>query len=438
MKNKTGIFDKVFYNNRLLLIFCAVLAVALWAAVKINVSDNTTRTISGVKVSIDTALLEENGFSVFADEEDLSVDVKVSGKSYNINSYSLSENEVIVEATTGYIDAAGYRVLNLTGRTTDSDVSVVGITPSTITVFFDKEAKETFNVEAKLNNDISTLSEDGYVVGQPVSSMTTIDVSGPASVLEKLKKVYFEATVDKESIPLTSTKEINAKISFDLQSERGSQFLLCNGVGDDGNPATVTIPVYRVKTVNTAVKFVNEPKIYEEKSVPVKINPAKVEISYNPKSGEDFETLNVGTIDFRKVDNKLNTFDFVLEGKNSANIINAQQSVFTATVDMSHLSKRTIDEMPAKIVALNSKDGYNYNVSTKNSGLDEIVIIGPKNSLDKISTDDLQVEINVSSLDVNVRTPQKAEISNISIGTKGVDDCWIYGTYYAYITVSEN
>lgn len=439
MKNKSGIFEKIFYNNKLLLVFCIILSITLWTAVKINVSDNTSRTISDVKVTIDTALLEENDFKVFAEEEDLYVDVKVSGKSYNINSYSLTENEIIVEATTGYVDASGYRILNLTGRTTDTDVSVTGITPSTITVFFDKEAKETFNVEAKLTNGAADLSKEGYVVGQPVASMSTVEVSGPASVLEKLNKVYFEATVDESEIPLTVTKEIAADISFDLESERGSQFLLCNGVmaEDDANTATVTIPVYRVKNVKTSVKFINEPKDFDKNNAPVLINPSEVEISYNPKGNEDIETLNVGTVDFRQLDNKVNTLEFVLDAKTSANIINTQQSVFTVTVDMSGMSKRVFEEVPGKIVALNSKDGYDYSVSLTNGGLNNIVIIGPKESLDKITVDDLQVEVNVSSLNVDKKTPQKAEVSNISIISEDINDCWVYGSYNSFITVKK-
>ena len=58
MKNKSGIFEKIFYNNKLLLVFCIILSITLWTAVKINVSDNTSRTISDVMVRIDTALLE--------------------------------------------------------------------------------------------------------------------------------------------------------------------------------------------------------------------------------------------------------------------------------------------------------------------------------------------------------------------------------------------
>ena len=139
MNNKKGIFEKVFYNNKFLLVFSFILAVSLWAVVKINFSDNTTRTISDVKVTIDSSLSEETDFVPFINQEDLYVDVQVSGKSYNIDSYSLSKSDIIVEATTGYVDTAGYKVLNLTARTTDGDVSVTGIYPATIPVFLDRK-----------------------------------------------------------------------------------------------------------------------------------------------------------------------------------------------------------------------------------------------------------------------------------------------------------
>lgn len=435
MKNKSGLFEKLFYNNKFLAVFSFLLAVVLWATVKINVSDNTTRTISNIKVNIDTSLLDENDFKVFVSEEDLLVDVKVSGKSYNINSYSLSENDVIVEATAGYTDVAGYRVLYLTGRTVDGDVSVTGISPSSVTVFLDREATDTFNVEGRLNNDIENLSDKGYVVGQPVPSMSTVEVSGPATVLERIKKVYFESTVDETELPLTSTKELPAAVSYQTDSERGIQFLTCKALQDEANPATLTIPVYRVKTVATSVKFVNQPKKYEDESPKAKISPSEVEISYNPKDSEEINNLPVGTVDFHLLDNKLNSFEFTLDEKTVGSIINAGQNVFTVTVDMSDMQKKIFEEIPTKVVTLNEDKNYSYSVSLENGGLDEIMIIGSSSSLSKIKAEDLQVEINVSSVDLNKTGKQKVAVSNISISTEGVDDCWIYGTYYADIIV---
>ena len=75
-------------------------------------------------------------------------------------------------------------------------------------------------------------------------------------------------------------------------------------------------------------------------------------------------------------------------------------------------------------------------VNYANSNLDEIVLIGPAESLKKISEDDLQVEINVSSLSVNSRIIQRVKISNISIPSDEVNDCWVYGEYEALINVN--
>lgn len=438
MKNKTGIFERLFYNNKLLLIFSLILSIALWATIKINFSDNTTRTISDIKVSIDTSLSEGTDFVPFVDAQDLYVDVKVTGKSYNISSTSLSRSDIIVEANAGYIDSAGYRVLNLTATTTaGSDVSVTNISPSTITVFFDRKATGTYNVEAKLKNDLDTLCEGDYVVGQPVASMSTVNVTGPATVIEGLKKVYFVAEVSKEDLPLTATKEITAEVSYELVRENGSQFLLCSEIETETNPATITIPVSMVKTVDTAVKFVNEPSVYEEQPPKISISPSKVKISYNPLESDEYDKLTVGTIDFRTLDNKINKFDFKLDEKSVANVLDNKDTVYTVTVDMSSLSKKELDKPPAKIVLVNQNEKYQYQVDLGNGGLDSITIIGPAKSLEKISVDDLQVEINVSALNVGTTRPQEIEISNISISNKEVNDCWIFGTYYADITVAE-
>ena len=55
-EKKTTIYEKIFYNSKLLLIFSFILAIILWAVVKVNYSENTTRTIEGVQVTLDTSL----------------------------------------------------------------------------------------------------------------------------------------------------------------------------------------------------------------------------------------------------------------------------------------------------------------------------------------------------------------------------------------------
>ncbi|MBO7319707.1 MAG: hypothetical protein J6V06_06800, partial [Clostridia bacterium] len=51
-KGKKSSIESLFYNNKFLMVFSVVVAVLLWASVKINYSADVTRTLSDVKVNI--------------------------------------------------------------------------------------------------------------------------------------------------------------------------------------------------------------------------------------------------------------------------------------------------------------------------------------------------------------------------------------------------
>ncbi len=433
-KIKTDFFEKVFYNNKFLFVLSLVLAVALWAAVKINYSGNTNKIIADVKVSIDSSLAQENDYVPFVEEGGLNVDVEVSGKSYNIS--SLTKDDIVVEASSGYIDSAGYKVLTLTARSTETDVDIASVSPSSITVFFDRKANDAFNVEAKIENSDVLQSTDEYFIGKPVPSLNTVNVTGPASVVESLKKVVFVAKVDEGLLPLTQTVDVPAEISFETTSRRGKEFLVCSDVGEKSNPATITIPVSKLKTVETAVKFVNEPKYYDENPPKVFIDPHEVKISYNP-TDEEYESYNVGTVDFSKLHNGRNDLTFDVDEKSAALLVDKTIKQFTVTVDLGSVSETTIDASSANVVFLNQSKDHKYTASLKNMGLDSVTIVGPKASLEKITADMLQIEINVSSLDTSVTGYQRVNVSNISISSEEIDDCWVYGTYRARVLVKQ-
>ena len=52
-----------------------------------------------------------------------------------------------------------------------------------------------------------------------------------------------------------------------------------------------------------------------------------------------------------------------------------------------------------------------------------------------MTEDDIQVNIDVSTLDVTNTGEQSSENTNISFFSEGYEDCWFYGKYTAYITV---
>lgn len=437
--SKKSIIQRIVFNNKALMVFSVIVAIFIWATVKINYAEETYRTLSDVKINIASTVDESSELVAFVDEKELYCEVEVKGKSYDINSYSLTKDEIVVEASGTFVDSAGYKVLTLTAKTAEGGMSgfeITRISPSSISVYYDRKTTDTFNVEAKLSNDLDSLVEGDYAVGQPVPSMNTIDVTGPATVLNRLSKVYFTASIKDDALPLTASKNLPAKIAFDLENEDEAKYLICEGINNESNPATVTVPVNVTKEVETGVKFVNQPAVFSEKVDGVTVSPNKVKISYNPQDDEQYDKLFVGTIDFSKISNKVNYFEFPIDEKLGVNIADKSLEKFDVSVDMSKMSRKTLDKAPTKVVFLNQDENYNYSIDFENSNLDEIMLIGPADSLKKITADDIQIEINVSSLGVNSRIIQKVKVSNISIQSDDIDDCWVYGEYEAVISIN--
>ncbi len=437
--NKKSFIESLFYDDKFLSVFCVLISVIIWITVKINYSSETARTVSDVKINISSLASVSSDFKAFVDEEELYADVEVYGKAYNINSYALTKDDIVIDVTGSYSDSPGYRVLNLSARLADaagvSGVTIKNINPSTITVYYDKEAKATIDVEARLTNEVDVVATDNFSVGQPVPSLSNITVLGPATIVNKLTKVYFDATVLEKDLPLSASKVVPAEINFELEKEDYKKYLTCEEINDESNPATVTVPIFVSKNVATQVNFINQPAYYTDNPLKVKIDPSKIRISYNSDENVEYDSVTIGTIDFRTLSNTVNTFEFEVD-PNLPVVLADEIDGFKATVDLSSMSKKTVSINSSKIVLTNQKDGYTYDVNIKESGFDSIEIIGPADSLAKITGDDIQIEINVSALSPNLRGARRVDVSNISIINPDVNDCWVYGTYAASITIN--
>ena len=102
---------------------------------------------------------------------------------------------------------------------------------------------------------------------------------------------------------------------------------------------------------------------------------------------------------------------------------------------MSSMASVKLNQTPGKIVFVNQDENYNYVINIEKSELNSITVIGPKEKLEKITQEDIQVEINVSSLNLEESDEQIVEVSNISIVSEDFEDCWVFGKYKAYIAV---
>lgn len=437
MKKNTdrSLLNRLLYNDKALAVLCALISVVIWAAVKINYSADTVRTMSEMKVTL-AENSENTDYVAFFDSSKLTVEVEVTGKAYNINVNALSKDDIIVEASAGYVDSAGFKTLSLTAKVADTaaseDFTITKITPSTISVYYDRKVTDTFNVVARVDKELEDNVKSGFTAGKPVPSLNTVEVTGPATVLSELKNVYFDSVIDESKLPLEATIELPAQISYPVSRAVYAEYLVCNSIDNETNPATVTVPVYATKTVPVTVKFINMPEGMEETDY--EIWPSEVEIIYTPKDGEKLNEFSAGTVDFRTLDNNENRLTIEIDHeKIPVKLTDKEITEFEFYADLSEYSKTTVAYSVSNVIFLNQQDGMVYSLGEV-SGLDAITVIGPEESVSALTSDDIIVEINVSALNMS-RSNSEMLVANISIGNEEIKDCWVYGDYTAYVTV---
>jgi hypothetical protein len=98
------------------------------------------------------------------------------------------------------------------------------------------------------------------------------------------------------------------------------------------------------------------------------------------------------------------------------------------------MSRKAVGGNSNNVLFVNSKEDYDYQVDFSGGGLDSIILIGPSSDLSQITSEDIQIEINVSSLDLARSGSQQIEVSNISIQNEAGKTCWVYGSYTATVT----
>ncbi len=417
IKNKTKLND-IINNDRYIFIISLVLALFVWLAVVINVSPETERTIQNVKVNIDTTVPAQFGLEVFGDTE-FYVDVNVKGKKYQISSAALSNEDIIVTAQTNSVDSAGNRTLQLKAESASgsTDYTLSLASQKTIDVYFDTPKSIQMVIEPEVITNNFPIVKEGFNVGTMNLSKSSVTVTGPSTEVNKIEKAVARLTLEES---LSSNKSADAEIL--LLSENGAEKF--RYVKTNINTVVLTIPVLRVKDVNTTVLFKNAPDQYV-------LTPLKYRVSPNTDSFnilvDDYDKTNeisVGTIDFKSISPGNYVFNFLREDLPVAE--NSSTEKFTVTLDVSELSQDyyTIDKGKVKV---NNPDKLDFKVSGLNKS---VVVVGKSKDLESVTVDDIEVEIDISNLSVS-KGQTISVPANVTVKS---DTCWVYDSYTVQVS----
>lgn len=424
MKIRNFSFNNLFYNNRFVMAFSLAMAVVVWLIVAIQFSPQDERVVKDVPVKINmSSNIETFDLQIFG-ISDFKVDVTVSGKRYMVASNSLSADDLIVTANTNYVDSAGKYSLKLDVRkkTSDLDFEILKISNENIEVYFDtyKESEYTLVPETISSGNIIP---KGYFKDSEILSAKTVTVSGPATEVNKISKVYARITVDTV---LTATKTYKAEII--PLGEYGSvpRYLSINNGNAD---IAVTLPIYKIAELPVTVTFKNSPPYYLENPLPFSCNPQIATFGVDETVLESMKQASIMTIDFSTIKSGKNIFTVKSNSIENIKAIDNTEE-FKVTINAANLTEKKFSLAETNILLQNVNKGNTATLISKS--IQNIVVVGNKTTIDTLTADNIFADIDFANIALEngaVKMPARLYV-------KDHDDCWVYGQYSVEVNIA--
>lgn len=419
-KGSESFFSRFLEDNRRVFIFSVIVAIICWCGVSMYQTQDTEKVIKNVRVQlpVDGSLPSNNGLQIFG-EQDYFVDVTIRGKSYLLSDPEVAD-KINLTASLASVSTAGTYNLPISHSIDENGVEITNLSKTYISVYFDELVTKEFDLVEEVNKGEKFAVADGFKVEEPTLNVEKIKLKGPALEINRISSVKAVATVDKE---LSGTETFEAEI-VPVSSSGNADFSHVT-VADDTKVYVVMTLSYSTD-VTPIVTFTNAPKAYREDEVKYTVTPdkAKITVASNDAQHIKSEGLSVGSIDFKEINNTVNTFTFKAEDIR-CNFEDGVKS-FTVTVDMSSMAKRWM-EIPVELGDAKLPDGAELTSKTVQS----VQIIGPEASVMNI---DSTAAYAVPVLDgIELHKGENTVPAKVVLRT--LTDSWVRGDYTVVITV---
>lgn len=418
MKKEKLSLNKLFQNNKFLIILSLVISTITWVYMSMGTTNDTSVTISNIPIQIELPdQLVNNGLQVFSDTEQTAT-VTVTGSRAVLG--SISTKDITVTAATNGIDSAGTYQISLSAVKTNPSANfqiISTVTPSNVNVIVDYLRETSFPIQENVVYKVA----DGYYASTSLASKN-ITVSGPQTEIAKIAKVSASAELD--GILDDSTSATADILLYDKSGNRISTDLLKMEFGT----VEASISVLPEKTVKVVPEFMNKPEGLNLGDDMLSVEPSEILLAGPKKVLDNTKSIKLESIDFATLSNK--RYEYNDQGINiptdCKNISNSTAA--KVVLDLSSLSKKTYTVDSFKVSGLSSE--YKADVTQTNMS---VTVIGSKKELENLKSSDIECIIDTSDQSGTVGSVQMP----VTFKLKGTSTCWVSGSYKANITISE-
>lgn len=414
---------KLIYNDKYLIIISIALSLVVWIATSINLSPETTKTIT-VPVTVDfkDSAAEQLGLKCFGDES-IDVDVTVSCKKYL--AMEVSADDINISLDTNAVTTSGYTDVPIKVDTNNnSDFKVTSYYPTVYRAYFDIEEEKTMDIDIRYTNE--DFIADGYMMGEPLLSESTVVIKGPRTYVNQVESVVSNINIENE---LSETTSMDLSLmAVDSYGSRVSYITIDTG----GESLTVTIPVLKEMTLDVSASFSGKPS---------RVSTADFDISYSVNrvnagvlADADIKVANIGTIDFSQLNVGENKFTFNVNAINGIVVLDNIDTI-TATVTVpSDYSSTTVDVDSSNGSVINVPDGYKATVTSISSS--DVTVIGKEENIENLTSSNIKLVVDLSKIDSK---EIKTGLTTFDAATavENSDTCWVYGKYKVTVNITK-
>lgn len=418
-KKKSFSLRKLIYNDKYLIIISIILAVCIWIVTSMNLSPETTKTITvSVPVDFSESAAEQLGLKCYGDEK-FDVDVTVKCKKYLAK--DISADDINVSLQTNYVTSSGnIDVPVKVDEGENSDFEVQSYYPTTYKAYFDVEQEKIVDVEIKYDSE--DFIADGYIIGQPLLNESSLTVRGPKAYVSQVEKVLCDVSFKNKKLTTTENMTVTP-LAVDLYGSDVRYISLVDSNGEKINSLDLTIPVLKQTVLPVSVEFLNKPSNINPNMFDIKYSLDKVDAGV--LDSVDITSAVIGQVDFSKLNLGKNEFNFNVQSLDSLLILNPVKEIkVTMTVPSSYKSKG-ISVMTDNIKITNLPEDYKYEIIGISSN--RVTAIGTEKNLESVDTKNVALNVNVLQNGENLE--EKTYTFNAVALIEGSGDCWIYGDY---------
>lgn len=415
----------IIRNNRILMVLSLLISFGLWIWVAVEKSPVVQNIISDVPINLDLtdSVPEQLGLQIFGDK-DFKVDVTVSGKKYILA--SLDKSDITVTAVTNYVDSSGTKTLQLKYAVADGseDFDIISLSKSYIEVYFDMPKQVELPLQAEFTSDINSLIPENCILGDIVFSKPTVNVSGPASEINRINKVV-------ANVNLTEKLEKNTTLVPEIKfvTEDGSN-LVYSEIDAESRDITMSIPILKKVTLPTSVTFKNAPANFASDPLKYTISPNRITAAVPIDLADTLKSIPVAVIDFADITKGINVFNISSSDIADIKVIPATASKFRVTVDASSMSAKTVTVPASRVRVTNSLD--KYSIKNVDSGDLTFTLVGEKDALESINADSIVLNADLQSIKIDENVNSLPVIASVTSGK-----CWVHGRNDVKVSVSE-